>query len=187
MSIVVAVAKQGRTVMAADTQSTFGAEVVPPENLTTIKIRRVGGSLLGRSGWGVYDNILVDLLQRGETPELNDAGQIFRFFTELWKVLHKRYAFVNDQAKRKDSPFGDLGGSFVIANKNGIFYVAPNLGVTRFERYYAIGAGADYSLGALHQLYDREGDAQQVARSAVETAIAFNVRCGGEIETMEVA
>ena len=187
MSIVVAVAKQGPTVMAADTQSNFGAEVLPPDNLTTIKLRRIGGSLLGRAGWGVYDNILVDLLERGETPDLDDAGRIFRFFTDLWKVLHKRYAFVNDQAKRKDSPFVDLGGSFVIANRNGIFYVASNLGVTRFEKYYAIGAGADYSLGALHQIYDREGDAGQVARAAVRTAIAFNVHCGGEIETMEVS
>ena len=75
----------------------------------------------------------------------------------------------------------------MIANRNGIFYVAPNLGVTRFEKYYAIGAGADYSLGALHQLYEREAEAQVVARSAVETAIAFSVRCGGQIEIEEVS
>jgi len=187
MSIVVAVVKEGRTVMAADTQSNFGAEVQPPDNLSTIKIRRVGKSLLGRSGWGVYDNILVDLLGRGETPELDDREKIFRFFTDLWKVLHQRYAFVNDQSKRKDGPFGDLGGSFLVANANGIFYVASNLGVTRFEKYYAIGAGADYSLGALYQLYDGASDAERIARSAVETAIAFSVRCGGRVEATEVS
>jgi ATP-dependent protease HslVU (ClpYQ) peptidase subunit len=187
MSIVVAVAKKGKTVMAADTQSNFGTEVMPPDNLTTTKVRRVGRSLLGRSGWGVYDNILGDLVERRETPELDDTGRIFRFFTDLWKVLHERYAFVNDQSKRKDGPFGDLGGSFMVANANGIFYVAPNLGVTRFEKYYAIGAGADYSLGALHQLYDGEGDAEQIARAAAETAVAFSVRCGGEIEVLEAS
>jgi ATP-dependent protease HslVU (ClpYQ) peptidase subunit len=187
MSIVVAVAKAGRTVMAADTQSNFGAEVLPPDNQTTSKVRRVGRSLLGRSGWGVYDNILADLLERGETPELADTGSVFRFFNDLWKTLHERYAFVNDQAKRKDGPFGDLGGSFMVANRNGIFYVAPNLGVTPFKKYYAIGAGADYSLGALHQIYDREGDAGRIARAAVETAIAFSVRCGGEIQSLDVS
>jgi ATP-dependent HslUV protease subunit HslV len=186
MSIVVAVAKQQRTVMAADTQSNFGSEVLPADNQSTLKVRRVGRSLLGRSGWGVYDNILDDLLGEGEEPALDDARGIFRFFTDLWRVLHGRYAFVNDQAKRKDSPFGDLGGSFLVANRRGIFYVAPNLGITRFEKYYAIGAGADYSLGALHQLYDRETDAARMARSAVETAIAFNVNCGGRIEVTEV-
>lgn len=186
MSIVVAVAKRERTLMAADTQSNFGAEVLPADNQSTLKVRRVGRSLLGRSGWGVYDNILGDLLDEGEGPELDDTRSIFRFFTGLWRVLHDRYAFVNDQAKRKDSPFGDLGGSFLVANRNGIFYVSPNLGVTRFEKYYAIGSGADYSLGAMHQLYDRENDVAQIARSAVETAIAFNVNCGGRIEVLEV-
>ena len=186
MSIVVAVTKNDRTVLAADTQSSFGAEILPPGNLTTTKIRRVGQSLLGRAGWGVYDNILEDVLGQRETTELDDAPQIFRFFTELWKVLHKRYSFVNDQAKGKNTPFGDLGGSFVVANRSGIFYVAPNLGVTQFKRYYAIGAGADYSLGALHQIYEQEDDVESIARRAVETAIAFNVSCGGEIEVREV-
>jgi ATP-dependent protease HslVU (ClpYQ) peptidase subunit len=186
MSIVVAVAKQGRTVMASDTQTSFGTETLPPDNQTTTKVRRVGGSLLGRSGWGVYDNILGDLLDRDETPGLDDTRSIFRFFNDLWKVLHQRYAFVNDQAKRKESPFGDLGGSFLVANEKGIFYVSPNLGVTRFEKYYAIGTGADYSLGAMHQVYDREHDAGRIARAAVETAIALNVNCGGRVEVLKI-
>ena len=72
-----------------------------------------------------------------------------------------------------------------MANSNGVFYVAPNLGVTRFEKYFAIGTGADYSLGALYQLYERETDVARTARAAVETAIAFNVNCGGSVELWE--
>lgn len=185
MSIVVAVVKNDKVVMAADSQSNFGHKVLPPDNQTTIKVRQVGDSLLGRAGWGVYDNILADLFDGAEPPPLVDAPAIFRFFMELWKRLHQRYAFVNDQSKRKDTPFGDLGGSFLVANRNGIFYVAPNLGVTRFAKYFAIGSGADFSLGALHQIYDRDGDAEAVARAAVETAVAFSTQCGGEIRVME--
>jgi len=184
MSIVVAVTKHDRTVMAADTQSSFGTKVLPQDNYA--KIRRVGSSLLGRVGWGIYENILDEVLAQRDPPGLDDAPQIFRFFTDLWKVLHKRYSFVNDQAKHKGSPFGDLGGSFVVANRQGIFYVAPNLGVSRFKQYYAIGTGADFSLGALHQLYDQQDDVEQIARAAVQTAEAFNVNCGGEIESLEV-
>lgn len=187
MSIVVGVAKEGRAVMAADTQRSFGAEIVPPDNQAATKIRRIGRSLLGRSGWGVYDNILDDLLEQREEPELGGTSQIFRFFNDLWRVLHARYAFVNDQAKHRNSPFGDLGGSFLVANRNGIFYVAPNLGVTRFDKYYAIGSGADYSLGAMHQLYDRESDPRSIARAAAETATAFNANCGGGIEVREAS
>jgi len=187
MSIVVAVSKGERTVMAADTQTSFGHEVLPPDNLTTTKVQRIGDALLGRTGWGIYDNILSDVLARGQpVPTLDDSSGIFGFFTQLWKVMHQRYAFVNDQSKRKDGPFGDLGGSFLVANAHGIFYVAPNLGVTRFEKYYAIGTGADYSLGAMHQLYDREQDPERIARSAVSTAITFNINCGGSVEVLEV-
>ena len=186
MSIVVAVAKAGRTVMAADTQSNFGQRAFTPDNQTTLKIRAVGGSLLGRAGWGGWDNILADALGRGEPPQLDDAPGIFEFFTGLWKVLRERYAFVGDHAKRKESPFGALGGSFLVANRTGIFYVAPNLGVTRFQKYYAIGAGADPGLGAMYQLHGGEQDAEGIARAAVETAIALNVNCGGTIQVREV-
>jgi ATP-dependent protease HslVU (ClpYQ) peptidase subunit len=185
MSIVVAVTKAGRTAMAADTQSNFGQEVIPGDNQTSRKVRRVGDSLLGRTGWSVYENILDDLLSK-EQPELGDASSIFRFFTRLWKVLHKDYAFVNDQSTRKDTPFGDLGGSFLVANRGGLYYVSPNLGVARFQKYYAIGAGADYSLGALHQVYDTDADAPALARRAVESAAAFSAQCGGAIEVHEV-
>ena len=79
------------------------------------------------------------------------------------------------------------GGSFLVANPQGVFYVAPNLGVTRFEQYYAIGSGADYSLGAVYQLYGNELNAHEIARTAVETAMAFNVNCGGRVETLEAS
>jgi ATP-dependent protease HslVU (ClpYQ) peptidase subunit len=185
MSIVVAVARDDRVVMAADTLTSFGHETSTPDNQRTTKIRRVGDSLLGRAGWGVYNNILDEVLDEEKPPALGNASSIFAFFNELWRTLHKRYAFVNDQAKRKDSPFGDLGGSFLIANRSGIFYVAPNLGVSTFKKHFAIGTGADYSLGALHQLESRDGDAGSMARAAVETAIALNLNCGGEIDLLE--
>ena len=50
----------------------------------------------------------------------------------MWKTLHQRYSFVNDQAKRKDSPFADLGGSFLVANSNGVFFtIGRNFDLTR--------------------------------------------------------
>jgi ATP-dependent protease HslVU (ClpYQ) peptidase subunit len=184
MSIVVAVSKGEGMVLAADTQSTFGGERVPAGNQASIKIRRVGEALLGRSGWGIYDNVLDDMIDRERPPDLGDRSAVFRFFLDMWKRLHERYPFVNDQSKSKDSPFGDLGGSFLVAAAGGIFYVAPNLGVTEFQRYYAIGSGADYSLGALHHLYDTELDPVTIARKAAETAVAFDVHCGGEIQIL---
>jgi ATP-dependent protease HslVU (ClpYQ) peptidase subunit len=58
--------------------------------------------------------------------------------------------------------------------------------VCRFDKYYAIGSGCVYALGALHQIYEQDADAAQLARRAVETAIEFDIYCGGEIDQFKV-
>ncbi len=187
MSIVVAVTKNNRTVMAADSLSCFGeAQRIPSANCPTDKIRRVGAAIFGGTGWAVYDDILSDYLIDADAPVLEDERTIFAFFLELWKALHDKYQFVNDQSREKDSPFGDLDSSFLIASKGGIFKVSHDMNVTRFNQYYAIGCAQEYALGALHNIYDREDDAQTIARQAVQTAIEFDVHCGGDVLVMDV-
>lgn len=61
----------------------------------------------------------------------------------FWKELHEQYNFVKDQSNEEDpSPFGDLDATFLITNPNGIFYVSSNMSVSKFEKYFAIGAGS---------------------------------------------
>ena len=186
MSIVVAVKKNGKTCVAADSQSNFGSRKVPLPNARARKIRTVGPMILGTTGWALYEDILEDFLQAKDLPEPIDKPSIFSFFLELWKDLHARYPFVNDQVSKDESPFGNLDATFVIAGTTGIFYVASDLGVTRFDRYFAIGSGADFAMGALHHLFELDLDAEAIATRAVETAIAFNIYCGGEIESLSI-
>ena len=44
-----------------------------------------------------------------------------------------------------------------------------------------------YALGAMYQIYDQDADAAELARRAVETAIEFDIYCGGEIDLFDVA
>ncbi|MHC4416250.1 MAG: hypothetical protein ACYS0G_13290 [Planctomycetota bacterium] len=186
MSIVVAVTKKDRTVMAADSLNVFGQERIPTDNSKAVKVRPIGTTLLAITGWSVYANILDDLLAEGDTPPLGNEREIFAFFLDLWRQLHERYPFVNDQAHSKDSPFGDLDASFLVANRHGIFKVSQDASVCRFDKYYAIGSGCVYALGALYQIYNVDEDATQLARRAVETAIEFDIYCGGEVDVFEV-
>jgi ATP-dependent protease HslVU (ClpYQ) peptidase subunit len=180
MSIAVAVRNQGRIVIACDTKRTFGSGELPEANLTDVKVRRVGGAYLAATGWGIYSNILDDYFAR-RTPRLTDERSIFAFFRVLWKDLHTRYSLVSDQRHDDESPFGDLDASFLITSPNGIFSVACDMSVTEFKQYYAIGSGAPYALGALHALWRDEGDAEQLARKATETAMALDLYCGGSV------
>lgn len=183
MSIAVAVRKDGTTALGADTQTNFGDMKVPADNVRPIKFRQAGRAYVAVTGWDLYDNILSDYLD-GAKPALGTRAEIFRFFMKFWQELHKRYPFVNDQAHPDDrSPFGELDATFLVVSPNGIFHVSGNMSVIPFERYAAIGSGADFALGALHVLYGQDGlDARTLVRRACETAMAFNVYCGGEID-----
>ncbi|MBL4647482.1 MAG: hypothetical protein JKY13_00760 [Gammaproteobacteria bacterium] len=182
MSIAVAIKKDNDLVLATDSLVSFGSGQVPSENYQTNKILTVGDAFIATTGWALYDNILIDYIsQQKSTPSLHDESAIFTFFLQLWKQLRKDYALVNEQCDDKLSPFADLDASFLIVNPQGIFSVASNMNVIRFEQYYAIGSGSDYSLGALYTLYKGKRSAQAIAKQAVATAIALDTNCGGKI------
>ena len=134
---------------------------------------------MAATGWTLYSNILADVLgRRRAVPRLDGEVNIFKFFTRLWEDLHERYNFVKDQADDADSPFGSLDSTFLVVCARGIFGVASDLSVLRYERYFAIGSGAPIALGAVHALYDSERDAEAIAHSAVLAAIDHDVYCG---------
>jgi len=187
MSIVVGIHKGLDICVAADTQSSFGSSRVPVENAGVSKLRRVGSAVIGTTGWGIYENILDDFLGAPESPQLETKPQIFSFFLDLWKALHEHYPFVNDQSDRDDSPFGNLDAAFLVASPSGLYYVASDLSVTRFKRYCAVGSGADFSMGAAYTLYPSdEISAEQIARSSIDAACAFNLYCGGPVEVVNL-
>ena len=188
MSIAVAVKKGREIVIAADTQDSFGANKVSFDNYSSRKIVKVGASCIATTGWGLYEDILEHYLASGDEVILDTKAQIFAFFMQFWKELHERYNFVKDQSDEEDaSPFGDLDSTFLIANPNGIFYVSSNMSVTKFEKYFAIGSGANFSLGTMFAMYDLNFTAEEIARKSVESAMVFNIYCGGEIDVFHVA
>ena len=187
MSIAVAVRKDARVVLATDSQTNLGSERVPAANLSGPKFMQIGDAHLAATGWTLYSNILADMLgRRRSTPTLDSEVTIFKFFTRLWEELHERYNFVKDQADDADSPFGSLDSTFLVVCAQGIFGVASDLSVLRYERYFAIGSGAPFALGAVHALYESEHDAEAIARSAALTAIDHDVYCGHPIHVATV-
>ena len=187
MSIAVAVRKGARIVLATDSQTNLGTERVPAGNLSGPKFMRIGDAYMAATGWTLYSNILADSLgRRRTTPRLDSEVNIFKFFTRLWEELHERYNFVKDQADDADSPFGSLDSTFLVVCARGIFGVASDLSVLRYERYFAIGSGAPIALGAVHALYESEHDAEAIARIAAHAAIDHDVYCGHPIHVATV-
>ena len=182
MTILVAVEKGPDLVLAADTKTSFDMHTVPIENLRAEKILQVGDAVLGCAGWALYGNLLEDYLKDKRKVSLGSRQHVFRFFLKFWEDLREHYSFVEDRAADEETPFADLDSEFLVVHPQGIFHVASHLTVAQLHRFFAIGAGADYALGALQVLYDQDLDAETLARRAVETAIAFCSDCGGPVD-----
>lgn len=186
MSIAVAVTKNNRLALGTDSQSTFGDHRVP-DDIGASKIREVGAAYVASTGWSIYDDILDDYLPRATEANLSSRSTIFAFFRAFWKELHENYAFVKDQPEDDEhSPFGTLDSSFLIVSRQGVLHVAGNMNVTQFSRYYAIGSGCEYALGAASVLYGTDADSATICRKAVGAAIEFDIYCGGDIEIVEL-
>ena len=186
MSILVAVTKGDRTVVASDRLTCFGHHAELSDNVTAKAIHRVGLALIGSTGWSLYDNILEDYLSTREPPVLEDRASIFKFFIGFWKIMREDYSFVEDQCNDDDSPFVDLDARFLVVTRNGIFGVESNMDVAQYKKYHAIGCASEYAYGAIHSLYDDEPDPRRIAEAAVQAAVHFDIHCAGEVQVFEL-
>ena len=188
MSVAVAVKKNKTVILATDSQTSFGGMRVPTDNLFTKKMHKIGPSYLATTGWGLYENILDDFLSKNRSADIESKNAIFSFFMKLWKELHNDYPFVKDQSDKEDeSPFGNLDAQFLVISPQGIFHVGTDMSVTAFQKYYAIGSGADYALGAISAVYSREEKPEIIARTAVTAAMDFDLHCSGSIDLAEIS
>ena len=62
----------------------------------------------------------------------------------------------------------------MIANPSGIFAVYSMREVFEFDRYWAIGSGRDFALGAMWVSYPRAKTPEQVAKIGVEAGAEFD-------------
>ena len=186
MTVAVAVRKNDRIILAADTLLTFSGDRVPADNCKVEKIYRVGSSVLAWAGWSLYAELLDAYLTSNPPPTLNNEVHIFTFFVKFWRSMRDDYTFMYNRATAESHPFVNLDSTFLVVNAAGIFKVSGDMDVTRFEQYCAIGSGAKYAMGALRVLYDKEVDAEAIARRAVQVGIDFNAYCGGSIDSIEI-
>jgi ATP-dependent protease HslVU (ClpYQ) peptidase subunit len=74
----------------------------------------------------------------------------------------------------------------MIANPSGIFAVYSMREVFEFDRFWAIGSGRDFALGAMFVLYDKAKSAAAVAEAAVTAGAEFDTGTSAPIALREV-
>lgn len=184
MSVVCIVKKQGQVAMAADTQTTGGSTAkTAAYKATPSKIIRAHGNLLGVVGYCAHLMVLRDLVAR--KPELfrfESATGIFRDLQRVHEVLKDDYHL---QTSEGDSgqPYESTQLTFCVATPYGIYEIDSYREVVEIDRFWAIGSGQKYALGAMYAAFDCEWlDAHEIAEAGAAAAAEFDIYCGAPLE-----
>jgi ATP-dependent HslUV protease, peptidase subunit HslV len=181
MSTVVVARKGGSLAIAADSLVTFGETRLPPGYEANSKMFRIGSSYVGAVGSVAHMPVLRRALQDlpAEARTLDSRDAIYDTFRQLHPVLKERF-FLNTKEGDSD-PYESSQFSIVIANAHGIFGVESYREVFEFERFWAIGSGRRFALGAMFASWGRAGSAREVASVGVAAGCEFDTSSAGPV------
>jgi len=181
MSTVVVAKKGGTVAIAADSLVTFGEMRLPHGYEANSKVFEVGGSLVGAVGSTAHFPVLRQALG-SLTPEelkLHSRDEVFETFLKLHPKLKERF-FLNPKEHDTD-PYESSQYTLVIANAHGIFGVESYREVFEFERFWAIGSGRRFALGAMHAIYDHVRSAREVAEAGALAGCEFDTNSAAPV------
>jgi len=184
MTIITAVKKDQKIAIACDTlaTSTKGGLHTPAEYLSEpIKLLTSGNCIFGVAGSFAVRQIFTDLLQREESLELNSREDIFRWLLSHQESLKTDYFMKTDNGSDKTQPAQSQWLSSLVINPQGIFFISAYREVTEYTKFWAIGSGNRFALGALEALYDKDLSAEEVASQAARVATKFSPSCAEPI------
>lgn len=174
MTTIVVTRKNNQIAIAADSQTTFGDTRLTAEfDRAANKIFQFGESFMAVSGSAAHDLVLQNALNQLKRPDLSGRVAIFETFRRLHPMLKDEYFLKTEE--EEDDPYESSQMTVLIANTSGIFAVYSMREVYEYNRFWAIGTGRDYAIGAMHAMYDRVDSAKELARMGVEAGITFDV------------
>ncbi len=174
MSTVVVARKGNNLAIATDSLVTFGETRLPDGYEANTKLFTVGDSIIGTVGTIAHLPVLKQALGAlaPEDLQLHTRDGIFNTFVKLHPTLKDRY-FLNTKEQDSD-PYESSQFSILIVNHSGLFGVESYREVFEFERFWAIGSGRRFALGAMHALYSRAKTASEVAEAGVLAGCEFD-------------
>lgn len=173
MTTIVVVKKDREIAIASDALVTFGETRLPHGYEMNEKIFRVGASYIGLAGSTAHFAVLADAMRSMEEDcKLDSRAEVFATFQKLHQVLKDKY-FLNTKEDDAD-PYESSQITAVIANATGIYGVYSYREVFSFDRFWGIGSGRNFALGAMYAAYERTGSAKRIAEIGVKAGCEFD-------------
>ncbi len=180
MTTIAVAKKNGRVAIAADALTTFGDTRLPQHHQRGHdKILALHDSWIGLCGSSAHHLVIASALGALEDVRLGSRAEVFETFRRLHPVL-KEHAYLNPK-EDEDDPYESSQITALIANASGIYGVYSYREVFDYERFWAIGSGNRFALGAMFAAWERCDDAADIARAGVEAGIEFDTASAGPL------
>jgi len=181
MTTVCVVRRGAQLAIAADSLVTFGDTRLPHGYESNDKLFKVGDSYFGMSGTTAHFPVLRKALAALPKAELRlgTRDELFDTFLKLHPKLKEQY-FLNTKEEDAD-PYESSQYTVLIANASGIFGVYSYREVFEFDRFWAIGSGRSFALGAMFAAWDKARNARELVETGVRAGCEFDKNSGGPV------
>ena len=177
MTTIVAVRKHDEIAIAADSLTTFGDTRLSAQyDRASDKIVHYKGTYLGLCGSAAHQLVFQNLLAKHSDLDFSNKSSIFETFRKLHPILKEQH-FLNPK-EEEDDPYESTQISALVANVHGIFGVYSMREVFEYTRFWAVGSGREFALGAMHAQYPRLKTATAIAKAGVEAGATFDRNSG---------
>src|SRR5438552_18612573 len=185
MTTIVVVRKGDTAVLAADSLTTFGTtRLAPAYDRHPQKVLVHGDSFIGIAGGAAHQLVLENLVARVQDLDFHGKAAIYESFRKLHPLL-KDEAFLNPK-EEEDDPYESSQMTVMVANASGIYAVYSMREVFEFDRFWAIGSGRDFALGAMFALYGKLKTAAAIAQAGVIAGAEFDTGTSEPVTLHEV-
>ena len=173
MTTCVVVKKDNQIAIACDSLVTFGDTRLSNAYEANNKIFQVGDSYITLAGTAAHFPVMRKLMtDMGDECKLATREQVFETFSKVHHLLKENY-FLNTK-EDEDDPYESSQITTLIANPHGIFGVYSYREVFSFDRFWGIGSGRNFALGAMYAVFDQGGNARDIAEVGVRAGAEFD-------------
>ncbi|MFZ6647349.1 MFS transporter [Undibacterium sp. TJN25] len=180
MTTCVVVRKENEIAIAADSLVTFGDTRLSHGYEQNNKIIQVGESYIALAGSAAHFPVMRKLLATMEQEcHLRTREEVFETFSRIHAVLKDKF-FLNHK-EDDDDPYESSQITALVANPYGIFGVYSYREVFAFDRFWGIGSGRNFALGAMYAVYDKSTSAKEIAETGILAGAEFDKSTAGPI------
>jgi ATP-dependent HslUV protease, peptidase subunit HslV len=180
MTTIVVVKKDGQAVIAGDTLTTFGAtRLGSAHDAAPEKILKHNGTFFGIAGSAAHQMVLESILtthEKAKEFKFNGRHEIYESFRKIHPIL-KDEAYLNPK-EEDDDPYESSQLTALVVNPSGIFGVYSMREVFEFDRFWSIGSGRDFALGAMYAVYNSKKTAKEIAELGVMAGCEYDTGTG---------